>query len=115
MAQYYKIPLTSDPDQTLQVTVPVDGRNLELKLRLRYKLRQQCWAMDITKAGDQSSCLVGLPLLPGIYPHNDILEQYRYMELGSAFCIQAQPTELQRPDDSTLGTAFYLLWGDTLA
>lgn len=115
MAQYYRIPLTSDPDQSLQVTVPVDGRSLELKLRLRYNLRGECWTTDVTRAGENTPCLVGLPLLPGIYPHNDLLEQYRYLELGSAFCCQIQPTDLQRPDDATLGTAFCLLWGDTLA
>lgn len=108
------VPLTNNPDQTYKITIPVDGKNLKLKLRVRFNTAANYWVMSIYDAASNRLILDAIPLLTGGYPAGDLLGQYRYLGLGSATIINAGNSTMDSPDSSNLGTDFLLLWGDTV-
>lgn len=107
------IPLTSDPDQTFKITIPVDEKNLKLKLRVKFNTAANYWAMSIYDSASNSIILESIPLLTGAYPAGDILGQYSYLGLGSATIINVGNSTMDSPDSTNLGTDFLLAWGDT--
>ena len=116
------IPLTSEPDQRMRVTIPVDGKNLTLRLRVRYNGAAGCWMMAISDDGG-NLLLDSVPLLMGQYPAADILRPYRYLGLGSAMVLNAgaapttsldSPTSTQLGDGTNPSAPFLVMWGDTV-
>jgi hypothetical protein len=107
---YQQIPLDNSPNQSMDVTVEVDGANISLSLFIYYNTIAGYWVMDIQKDG--VDVLVGVPLVTGL----SLLEQYTYLGIGSAYLVKAGETDLDYPDDSddSLGTDFVLVWGDTV-
>lgn len=110
---YMVIPLTSDPNQTLTVTIPVDGNNLKLKLNISFNDVANYWEMTIYDPKTNVIILDNVPLLCGGFPAADLFEQYRYLGLGSAAIINVGNSSLDSPDATTLGSYFQLIWGDT--
>ena len=108
------IPLTSSPDQTFKITIPVDGKNLKLKLRVKFNTVANYWVMSIYNATSNELILDSIPLLTGGYPAADIFGQFRHLGLGSATIIDAGSSSMDSPDSTTLGTDFLLCWGDTI-
>jgi len=108
---YKIIPLTTDPDQNFTITLPIDGKNITLFLRLRYNTMGNYWWLSVT---DYSGKMLidSLPLLTGDYPAADILEQYAYLNIGSACVVKTGTAQMDIPDDTNLGTEFVLVWGD---
>lgn len=107
------IPLTSDPNQTMQTTVNVNSKNVTLQLMLRYNETANYWVMTVSDS--QSNKLVdSIPLITGDYPSGNILEQYAYLGIGSAFVIKTGGTAADYPGSDQLGTDFALVWSDTL-
>lgn len=109
---YKIIPLTTDPDQTFTVTIPVDGKNITVDLRVRYNTQSNYWWLSVSQSG--SVLLDSIPLLTSDYPAGDILQPYRYLNLGSAALIKTSDIQQQNPDSANLGTDFVLVWGDTV-
>jgi hypothetical protein len=109
---YSIIPLTNAPNQSMRVTIPIDGRNITLGLRFRFNNVAGYWVMAISDK-DGNSLLDGIPLLTGAYPAADLLGQYKHLGLGSACLIKRSNSPLDSPDSSTLGSLFQLAWGDT--
>ncbi len=119
---YSIIQLTSDPDQRMRVTIPVNGANLTLRLRIRYNSVAGCWMMAVSDDG--GNLLVdSVPMLVGQYPAADILAPYRYLGLGSAVILNTGAPDYSAqdsPDSSQLGDGtqgspgqYILVWGDT--
>jgi len=108
------IPLTTDPDQTFNCTIPVDGKNLKLKLRVRFNTAADYWVMSIYDTASNALILDSIPLLTGVYPAADLLGQYGYLGLGSAAIINVGNNSMDSPDSTNLGTDFLLIWGDTV-
>jgi hypothetical protein len=102
------IPLTSDPDQYFTCTLPVDHRNITLFFRIRYNDAAKYWVMTIA---DKNGFVMidSIPLLPS----KNLLEQYKYMQIGSAYIVKSGKLDTDRPDDTNLGTDYILVWGDT--
>jgi hypothetical protein len=57
-----------------------------------------------------------VPLLTGTYPAANILGQFQYMNIGSAYLLNVSngSTTLDYPNGQDLGTDFVLLWGDNV-
>ena len=108
------IPTTNDPDQSFITTIPVDGKNLTLKLRIRFNTAANYWVMSIADPKTGTLLLDNIPLLTGGYPAADLLGQYKYLGLGSATIINVGNSTMDSPDSSSLGTDFLLAWGDTV-
>lgn len=111
MGNYYIIPLTTNPNQYLTVTIPIDGKNITLNLVLRYNLNSNYWVMTVIDISN-NTIIDSLPLVPGGYPAADILGQYEYLGIGSAYIVNASNIQQDIPSDTTLGTDHLLLWGD---
>lgn len=100
----YIIPLTSEPDQTFTSTITVDNKNLTLNFRFRYNTEAEYWTMSIL------DYVEAIPLVG----YENLLEQYSYKNIGSAYIVKNSSIEADRPSDTNLGTDFLLVWGDTV-
>ena len=106
------LPLTSAPNQSLQTTVSIDGKNVTLALTLRYNETAEYWILSIADARG-NLLLDSLPVLTGGYPAANLLEQYAYLGIGSAYVIKTGGTAADYPGSEQLGTDFVLVWSDT--
>lgn len=106
------IPLTSQPNQTMTVSLNIDGSTLTLRLNIRFNEMAGWWVMIIA---DQFGNMIidGVPLVTGDYPAANMLEQYAYLEIGSCFMINISQTPIDSPNLTNLGNDFVLLWADT--
>lgn len=107
---YHEIPLTTTPfdQKTFKLTLG-DNRNIDILLKLRYYDLYELWVADVCDNTTGAELVVGMPLVPGI----DLLGQYAYLNIGSAYMVAVEPTTQEQPDNTTLGTTWVLLWGDS--
>lgn len=102
------IPITAIPNRKFSSKIPVDGANLVLQFELQYNELASYWTVTISS--DNGQALVSsLPVVPA----QNILEQYAYIGIGSAYIVRAQTVKEQWPSRYTLGASWYLVWGDT--
>lgn len=105
----YIVPLTTSPNQTFATTIPVDDAKLRLYFYLRYNTEQRCWNMDIKNVNNKP-LVNSIPLVCNL----NILEQYSYLNIGSAYILKLDPNiQDDRPNEFNLGDKFILVWGDT--
>ena len=110
---YAEIPLTCAPDSYQSFTLTLLGnddrkKNITVELRLRYLDRYEIWLADLTKLSTVEVLVAGVPLVLGV----DILGQMGYLGAGEGYVIKELPTNLQQPDNKTLGDTFVLYMGD---
>ena len=106
------IPLTTDPQQTLSVTLNVDGGVLRLQLYVYFSEMAQYWLMNVSDSAG-NLLLASVPMVTGSWPSANLLAQYGYLAIGSAYIINAGNVDNDYPDETQLGSAFLLLWDDT--
>lgn len=105
----YVIPLTNDPNKTIKTTVAVGSKNVTLTLFFHYNEAASYWCMRVTDV-DNNVLIDSLPLITGNYPSSDLLGQYKYLDIGGAYLLKASKSDLDYPDDNTLGDIFKLVW-----
>lgn len=106
------IPLTSAPQQTFAVQLQIDGGSISLNLELNWSEMAGYWVLSIFDATG-NLLLDSIPLITGWYPAANILAQFAYLGIGSAFVINDGNSTSDYPGRNDLGTAFGLLWSDT--
>ena len=107
------IPLTPTPNQILNTTLNIDGVNKTYQLKIRYNEMADYWVMSILDPATGDFILDSIPLLTGDYPAANILQQYAYLGIGSAYVVNVSNLQSPNyPDDKTLGSDFVLVWGD---
>lgn len=105
----YVIPVDNTPNNTFRCTVPVDGSSIKFKFFFRFNSEAGYWFMDLSKS-DGTNIISSIPLVCGC----NLLEQYTYMKIGSAYLVKTDKTFRDDiPNQYTLGTKFKLIWGDT--
>jgi hypothetical protein len=107
------IPVTSDPNQTFQAQVNIDGRNLTLEFFLSYNEVAEYWTIDIRYPPTGVPYICGIPLLPGVFPAANLLEQYAYLVIGSLYLLNVGGNPSEEPGNPNLGTDFVLAYSDT--
>lgn len=107
------IPLTTDANQTFQTTVAVGSKNIALSLAIHYNEMAGYWVMSIADPATNTILLDSIPLITGGYPAANVLGQYSYLGIGSAYVIKTSAVSLDYPDSTDLGTDFVLVWSDT--
>ena len=106
------IPLDTQPNQSFKASVSVGGALVTLQVTLRFNEEAQYWVMTLYDAAG-FLLLDSVPLLTGAFPAADILGQYAYLGIGSAYVVNAsQVASPDYPDNSDLGTDFQLAWAD---
>ncbi len=114
MAEYRIIPLTTAPNQYFDCTIPMDGQNKTLRFNVRYNDLAKYWWLEIRDPATNAYIADNIVLVTGNAPAADLLEQLRYLGIGSAAVINVSGKNADRPDDTTLGADFVLVWGDTV-
>lgn len=105
------IPLTNAPNQTFAVQLTVDGSPLTLNLTLGYSDMAGYWQLAVSDVNN-NPIIASVPLITGQYPSANLLAQYGYLKIGSAYILNTGNSALDYPDANSLGQ-FSLLWGDT--
>lgn len=109
------VPVSSNPNQSFLANLTIDGAALRLNLSIRFNEISQYWTMSISDVNN-NSILASVPLLTGSWPSANILGQYKYKMIGSAYLLNVTNggSELDYPNGQNLGTDFILLWGDNV-
>ncbi len=108
------IPLTNAPNQSLAVSLNVNGSILRLLLKIYFSEMAQYWIMDISTAAG-TLLLSSIPLLTGSWPAANMLAQYGYLDIGSCYLVNLGQIPDDYPNENELGSAFLLLWDDNAA
>jgi hypothetical protein len=105
--------LNNAPNQSQTVPLSVDGGSLTLILTLHYNEIADYWTMTIQDAN--GNLLVdSVPLVTGNWPACNILKQWAFLQIGSAYVLNQSGYSIPNyPDNTGLGTQFLLVWGDT--
>ena len=107
------IPITSKPNQSFNVTLNVDGKNITLGFILRWNEEAQYWVMTIYNYATNAYYIDSLPLTTGILPTANLLQPFSYMEIGSCYIVNVSNTESNYPTKDNLGIDYLMYWGDT--
>jgi hypothetical protein len=107
------VPLTTAPNQTLSVPLNIDGGVSDYYLTLGYNEIAQYWVMSVSDTFG-NLILDSIPFITGGAPGANILGQFAYLGIGSAYVINASGVSTpDYPNNLDLGTDFVLLWSDT--
>lgn len=107
------VPIAANPGQTFSVQLTVDGQPLTLNLSLTYWEMAGYWNMGIADVNN-NPLVTSVPLITGWYPAGNLLAQYQYLEIGSAYLLNTGNATTDYPNAQNLGL-WALLWGDTVA
>lgn len=106
------IPLTTTPNQTFQTALAINNGVTRLTLSVYYNEMANYWCMDIQDVNG-NNVLASIPLITGVWPAANILEQYQYLNIGSAYVLNiGSPNDY--PNADSLGNTFQLLWSDNV-
>lgn len=107
---FYKIPINNAPNAsyTFRISMQGDTVNRDIRIELHYLDLYDEWLMDVYDDATKKLLVLGIPLVCGI----DLLGQYRYLGIGSAYILKVRNTDLMHPDNLCLGRDFVLVWGD---
>lgn len=106
------VPTSNAPQQNLSVALNVDGAVLRLKLAIDYSEMAGYWVMAIADAAG-NLLISSIPMITGDWPAANLLAQYGYLRIGSAYIINAGQVPDDYPNALQLGNSFVLLWDDT--
>jgi len=107
------IPLDPSPNQTFSVVLTVDGRNINLQIKLRWNILARYWVMTIIDPGIGNYLVDGIVITTGVLPTINILQPYSYLGIGSCYIINVSGVDGDYPDEFNLGTDYIMLWGNT--
>jgi hypothetical protein len=108
------IPTDAKPNQTLRCVVPVDGKNLALRLGLKFNTEADYWILSVTDDVSGVMVIDSMPLIAGVFPSANLMEQYNFLQIGSCVIVKTNPdNSAVMPDAFNLGTDFKMIWGDT--
>jgi hypothetical protein len=105
------LPLTNQPNQSFQVTIPLDDSNVVLDFVLYWNSIANYWQMTIKDALTNLELLNGLPLLYGQDPLQNVLKQWEYLKIGAAYLIPLAKDAPDSPGISDWGVNYVMVWG----
>ena len=110
---YQVIPLTPSPNQTFTTSLKVNGgKTLNFKFTFRFNELSRYWIMNIVDSTNNNPILSCIPLVPGDYPAGNLLAQYDYLKIGSAYLINNSDFVDEYPNAQDLGVDWVLVWSD---
>ena len=110
----FEIPVTSEPNQTFRTTIPIDGINKTFIFNIRFNSGSGYWVMTLTDDLTNRNLVDSIPFFAGIFPAANLLEQFAYLNIGSAYVVKVNPDIVEEnPNAETLGSGFKLFWSDT--
>lgn len=104
------IPLANAPNQTLSVQLTVNNQSLVLQLVISYSAMAGYWSLAVSSVTG-ALLIASVPLITGWYPAANLLAQYQYMQIGSAYLLNTGGASSDYPNSTNL-EQFTLLWDD---
>lgn len=109
------VPLTNQPNQTVTVSLNIDGQIQDYFLFIHYNEIAGYWLMTVEDLAG-NILIDSLPFITGNNPSGNILGQYAYLGIGSAFIVSASSLDTSDyPGLANLGSAWVLIWSGTPA
>jgi len=106
------VPIASGSNQMETCTLPVDGKNVTLTFSFTWNAQGAYWYMSIADTNG-NLLLDAIPVITGQYPAANILHQYQYLGIGSAYLVPASTGLPDNPTFTDLGSDFLLVWSDS--
>ncbi len=106
------VPVTNAPNQSFAVSLNVDSRVLVVQLSVRFSEIAGYWVLTIRDRSG-NALVDSVPMITGAYPAANLLQQHRYLGIGSLFLVNASGVSSGWPDATNLGSDFVLLWSDS--
>ena len=107
------VPLSNAPNQTITVTLNINGGSTTLNIFQYWNRIGQFWAIDIFNAFG-TPLVTSVPLVTGDWPGANILSAFEYLQIGEWFIINQSGATTDIPTDQNLGTGFALLVDDNV-
>lgn len=107
---YQTIPIDNSPNQVFNCNLLVDGLNLRLRFLIRYNEVAEYWNMTLRNPVTGVDYITSTPLVSS---YINLLEQYSYLKIGSAYLLKTGNVLNDYPNDVQLGNVFRLVWSDT--
>jgi len=107
-----EVPVTNRPNQRFDCILEFDGKSVTYQFDFRFNEVGQIWMMTITDPITGEYILDSVPVLGGIADSSDLLSQFGYLGLGSAFVVNISNIPKDSPNDKDFGRDFKLLWGN---
>lgn len=104
------VPLQQAANQTFAAQLTVNNAPLTLNLTLSYIEMAGYWNLAIADVNN-NLLIASVPLITGWYPAANLLAQYQYMKIGSAYLLNTGNDTVDYPGPYDL-TNFSLLWSD---
>lgn len=108
----YRIPLNTAPNQTFTCVIPVNGKNIRFTFFLSYNPIAKYWQLTLSKTLTNEVIVANLPILSSTFRFYDIFAQLGYKNVGKCMIYNKDGELRSMPDDTNLGTAYEMLWGD---
>lgn len=96
----------------MTVNLNVDDAILTLNLTFTFSEMANYWIMAVADANN-NLLIDSIPLVTGYWPSNNMLAQYVYLFIGSAYLVNVSNSGEDYPSQNTLATDWNLIWGDT--
>lgn len=106
------IPLSNAQNQTFKVQLAVNSTQITLNISINYSAMAGYWLMTLSDVNG-NLLISAIPLITGWYPAANVLGQYQYMRIGSAYLLNVSGLAMDYPDQTNLAQ-FSLLWGDNV-
>ena len=106
------IPLNPSLTQNFAVQLTVNGQPLTLNFMLAYSTMAGYWQLAVSDVNG-NTLIASVPLITGLYPAANLLAQYQYLQIGSAYLLNTGNAPVDYPGPNNLGQ-FSLLWGDNV-
>jgi hypothetical protein len=106
------VPLNVAQNQQFSAQLTINGAPLTLLLELSFNSMAGYWELFISNVTG-TALIANVPLVTGLYPAANLLAQYQYLQIGSAYLLNTGNAVVDYPSQSNLGQ-FSLLWGDNV-
>jgi hypothetical protein len=100
------VPLANSPNQSFTVTLMVDGKPLTLNLTVRYNEMAGYWTLSISDSAN-NLLVDSIPMITGSYPAANLLQQQRYLEIGSWYIVNVSNLLVTSGSATGYGQGFY--------
>jgi len=102
------IPVSTSPYQSFDYAITINGVLTNFHFNINYNMTAHYWVMTVSNASTLEILIDSLPLVV----NGNLLEQYDYLQIGSAYIYNWGNVAMDSPDDTNLGTDFQLIWDD---
>jgi len=100
------IPINNSPNQSYTVQLQVDGVSLTLGIAIKFNEMAGYWLLSIFDV--YGNLLIdSVPMLVGSYPAANLLQQQRYLAIGSWYVVNVSNLSTQTESGGGYGEGFY--------